>query len=516
PYFTNAAIFQISPVALSGQRAYRFQYRISENGPWTTFDPMLPLSVQNIAKGNYVLEVQYSTDGQSWYPAQNRVAFTMPAAWWQRTWIHILAGILLAALLAYLWHNRRQRWAKRMQDERTERAILYLTTVIHRHAGVDEMLWDVARNCISQLGLEDCVIYLLDEEKGVLVQKAAWGPKAIGENEMVAPIEIPLGKGIVGSVAVSGVGEIVEDTGRDPRYITDDAIRSSELCVPIIDEGKVLGVMDSEHSRKHFFKQYHFTVLQTISSLLGSKIVKTKAEMKKKEAEIALAEMRQRAAEVEMQALRAQMNPHFLFNSLNSINNFILNNDVDNASAYLTRFSRLMRLILDNSRHDWVMLDQELQALELYIGMESLRFDNAFTWRIEVGEHIDRQMVQLPPLLIQPYVENAIWHGLLHRKVPGGHLFINIQKKGDLLEITIDDNGVGREAAAAKKQYAGHKRSHGMLITSERMQMVNKVYDAGAAFIMLDKKHVDGTPAGTLVQIKIKYRQVPQSGHSSS
>src|SRR6188508_2969786 len=125
---------------------------------------------------------------------------------------------------------------------------------------------------------------------------------------------------------------------------------------------------------------------------------------------------------MEMQALRAQMNPHFMFNSLNSINNFILKNDPDNASDYLTKFSRLMRLILDNSRSEWVLLENELKALQLYIELEAVRFDNAFKYSMEVTKDVDPETMMVPPLIIQPYVENAIWHGLLHRKEPGGRI----------------------------------------------------------------------------------------------
>src|SRR5690606_24718828 len=111
----------------------------------------------------------------------------------------------------------------------------------------DEILWDLARNCISRLGFEDCVIYLVDEDRRVLIQKAAYGPKNPKGFTIHDPLEIPLGAGIVGSVALSGKAELVHDTSKDPRYIQDDAFRYSELCVPIMVEDKVIGVIDSEH-----------------------------------------------------------------------------------------------------------------------------------------------------------------------------------------------------------------------------------------------------------------------------
>ena len=118
---------------------------------------------------------------------------------------------------------------------------------------MEEILWDVCRNCISRLGFQDAVVYLLDEKRNVLVQKAAYGPKNPKDFEIVHPLEIPVGKGIVGAVAATGQPILVNDTTKDSRYIADDDMRLSELSVPIVFEGKVIGVIDSEHSSKRFF-----------------------------------------------------------------------------------------------------------------------------------------------------------------------------------------------------------------------------------------------------------------------
>jgi LytS/YehU family sensor histidine kinase len=157
-------------------------------------------------------------------------------------------------------------------------------------------------------------------------------------------------------------------------------------------------------------------------------------------------EYEKKLANVEMSALLAQMNPHFLFNSLNSIDSYIIRNESKKASEYLNNFARLMRLILQNSRSNYINLKDELEALELYMQMESLRFKNKFCYSIAIDENVESSSIVIPPMLIQPYVENAIWHGLMH-KTNGteGLVKINISKNADDLLCVIEDNGIGRK-----------------------------------------------------------------------
>lgn len=150
----------------------------------------------------------------------------------------------------------------------------FATSLLHVRPSIDDILWDVANEVVAQLGLEDCVIYLLAEDGRTLVQRAAYGPKNPREREILAPITIPLGQGIVGSVAATGRVERIADTRRDPRYITDDAARLSELAVPILapGEGRVVGVIDSEHAAPGFFTDHHETLLVTIASMTASRL----------------------------------------------------------------------------------------------------------------------------------------------------------------------------------------------------------------------------------------------------
>lgn len=168
-----------------------------------------------------------------------------------------------------------------------EKTIRYFSTSLYGKNTEDEIFWDIAKNCVSNLGFEDCVIYARDEKKNKLIQKAAYGPKNPQEYEIVNSIEIPIGKGIVGTVALTGIAEIIPDTTRDRRYITDDKTRMSEITVPIIYQDHVIGVIDSEHSRKNFFTESHLNILSVIASLCSNKIVKARAEEEKLKATIA-------------------------------------------------------------------------------------------------------------------------------------------------------------------------------------------------------------------------------------
>lgn len=158
----------------------------------------------------------------------------------------------------------------------------FATSLLEQHTEED-ILWDLAENCISQLGFVDCVVYLLDRERPVLLQKAALGPKSPKGRTILNPITIPLGQGIVGSVAASGKPELIADTSLDPRYIVDDERRFSEITVPILADEQVIGVIDSEHPQKDFFTEAHLKMLTAIASLCANKLVRARAEAKLRE-----------------------------------------------------------------------------------------------------------------------------------------------------------------------------------------------------------------------------------------
>ena len=215
------------------------------------------------------------------------------------------------------------------------------------------------------------------------------------------------------------------------------------------------------------------------------------------------AELQKQATELEMQALRAQMNPHFIFNSLNSINRFILQNNKALASEYLTKFSRLVRLILQNSQTAFIALESEIESLQLYLELEAVRFDHHFEFKVTVEDDLDTDIIKIPPLIIQPYAENAIWHGLMHKEEKG-NLEIELFRQEDLLYCRITDDGIGRaKAAQLKSKSASAHKSMAMQITASRIEMLQQKNNLDVQIKITDLILPDGAAGGTEVILKI-------------
>ena len=505
PYNKNDIQFYFTAINLRGSRNILYQYMLEGyDKEWQMGTDIRQARYASLQPGNYSFKVKATIDRVNWVSSVNEVNVTIATPIWKRWW-YIGANLSLVAGIIFWIISRRNKKIREQREEiETEQAINYFATSMYEQQTVESILWDVARNCIGRLKFEDCVIYLVDEEKNTLVQKAAHGPKSPRSMEIDKPIEISVGTGIVGSVARTGKAELIRDTTQDARYIVDDERRYSEISVPIISGGKVLGVIDCEHSKKGFFTKKHLSILTTIASLCANKITRAKAEEEKQKAQLILMDTQRKMTEIEMQALRAQMNPHFIFNCLNSINRYIVKSDQVTASLYLTRFAKLIRLILDNSNSRTVILTNELEALKLYIEMEALRFDKKFNYSINIDKGISTDNIEVPPLIIQPYVENAIWHGLLHKE-SDGRLDIYISMIDDnMLQCVIEDNGVGRiKSQELKSKSATSKKSLGTKLTENRLNLLNKSAAINASVDILDLYNGNGNARGTRIILKI-------------
>jgi len=239
-----------------------------------------------------------------------------------------------------------------------------------------------------------------------------------------------------------------------------------------------------------------------------NEVLRAHRELEESKASQIRSEYEKQLMESEMNSLRLQMNPHFIFNSLNSIRYFILKEDGDKAADYITSFAKLLRMILHHSKQKEIALEDELEALELYMMFEAERFSEKFNYEVIVEPDVDTRTIMVQPLIIQPFVENAIWHGLMHRK-EAGRLIIKVSKlNSGEIRFIIEDNGVGRaKAAELKSKKHGGNKSYGLQITRSRLEAANRVNKGQAGFTVEDLYDSEGKPVGTRVILIVNIRQ---------
>ena len=244
---------------------------------------------------------------------------------------------------------------------------------------------------------------------------------------------------------------------------------------------------------------YGYTGLFILSLAIGILFIsRSKINAKRR-----ISEMNRKISEVTQANLRQQMNPHFIFNTLNSIQYYMYQHDKLATNNYLTKFSSLMRKVLENSQHTAVPLRDELDALNLYLDLEKIRFKDKFDYKIKVDDEIDTLLYKVPTMLIQPYVENSICHGLMPGEAKG-LIKIDLKLKKDYISCIIEDNGIGREAAQEKKSKCENKHnSLGTQIVSSRLNLVNALYGTSLKTVYTDLKNSNGEAEGTRVEIHI-------------
>lgn len=256
--------------------------------------------------------------------------------------------------------------------------------------------------------------------------------------------------------------------------------------------------------RTPFWRQLWFwLVLLSASVALLFIIIRVRiANIRKRERHEA--QIRVEVAMNQLKALRAQMNPHFVFNSMNSIQHFIINNNTQEAGKYLNKFARLIRLILYNSEKANITIREEVDLMRLYLELESLRFEGKFTYEMNIAPDVDIDYFEIPSMLLQPYVENAILHGLMPLN-GGGRLLFDIRLQGEMLICTIEDNGIGRKKARELRQLSLKKdhTSMGMRITQDRLEIINRLHSSNLTLNITDLENEKGEATGTRVEVFI-------------
>jgi hypothetical protein len=255
-----------------------------------------------------------------------------------------------------------------------------------------------------------------------------------------------------------------------------------------------------------YWQTWWFKITVTAILLIITILIIRQRILRIKEQESLKTDFNKQIVQLEIKALRAQMNPHFIFNVINSIQDYILKNDSKSARRYLTKFAKLVRLILDNSVEGEVLLSEELKANTLYVELEQQRFDEKFEFVYELDEEVDEDAVIIPSMIIQPFLENSIKHGLRNLQHQG-RLLLKVTQSDSHLIIIIEDNGIGREKAFEwNKDNVSEHISRGSLITSERVSAYNKIHNTLIELTISDLFDDKQNPAGTRVELRIPVR----------
>jgi tetratricopeptide (TPR) repeat protein len=211
---------------------------------------------------------------------------------------------------------------------------------------------------------------------------------------------------------------------------------------------------------------------------------------------------------MEQRLLRSQMNPHFFFNTLTTLQTFVINNEARLAGKYIAKFAKLMREILENSTKSRISLDKEIEALENYLTLQQIRLNNNFDFHIHIDEEIDDHSIAIPPMLIQPFIENAIEHGLKHLTLKEGELNIHFSVENDLLNVVICDNGIGRtKSSQINSLLRKDHNSLGAKITNERLELITNDKKKKSRLIIYDLYDQNQEAAGTKVELKILFEK---------
>jgi two-component sensor histidine kinase len=234
-------------------------------------------------------------------------------------------------------------------------------------------------------------------------------------------------------------------------------------------------------------------------ALLIFLIVRRRVRIIRKEAGL-----KHKLAETEMMALRSQMNPHFIFNSLNAIDSLIQTNQPDKATTYLARFARLIRTVLESTKNSMVPFYKDFETLELFLQLEQFRSNNKFSYELQADKELSEGDYKVPPLIIQPFVENAIHHGLLNKQAGERNLVVKVSLQGNFIKYTIRDNGVGRTTAnQIKVLNKPEHQSYGIQITTDRIHLHNGAQQTNNDVVITDIME-NGQPGGTEVNVTLK------------
>lgn len=508
-YRQNNLTILFNTINFTDPEENRFAWRLinSSDTSWRELNDQSSITLTNLPPGWNTIQVKLFSANNHWPPQSKELRMYIRPPFWKTVWFVGLLFLFITGSIFFIYKRRlnnvRKKERQKAQVQRLiaqeyksrlelEQISNFFSTSLAGKNTIEEVLWDVTKNLIGRMNYEDCIIYMWNADKTKMIQKAAHGPKGNASIDDLSSFEVAPGQGLVGHVILTKESLLVADTRQDKRYRVDDMSRLSELSVPIIHDNELIGIIDSEHQNANHFQERDVKILTTIATLVANKIKQLESEqlLAVKQKEISF--INQQLAEAQLAALQTQMNPHFIFNSLNSIKGMILNDEQQKASRYLSKFAHMIRLTLNQSKETFTTLYENIEHLESYLTMEKLRFDDSFNFELTVDEHLDTEDILVPTLMLQPLAENAIWHGLLHKK-GGKHLFIHFSKNNGKVNCIIEDNGIGiNRSEQLKKVNRPTHKSVGLANLRNRIKILNEKYNSACTLEIMDL-HVKGT-----------------------
>ncbi|MGF1636150.1 MAG: PAS domain S-box protein [Cyclobacteriaceae bacterium] len=383
---------------------------------------------------------------------------------------------------------REKRWFSvnvfsiKNKTEKIDAVVLIMDDITKRKLG-EEMLIKSEEKFSRTFNLSPDVIALIDEESGTIEEINDQGLEKFSSNGMMVNLKIQ---------EINILTEENDWSELMKKYHQQKGQLFTELFLRKKNGERIY--CDLSARRIRFGGRYHMILV--IRDINDRKLAEIQLQNKNEE----MIDINKRLAEYRLMALRSVMNPHFIFNCLNSIQYYISNNERRLAIDYMSLFSKLIRSVLNSSVDMYISLSQEIEILKYYIELELMRFDEKFEYEIKVKKGIDLDFTEVPSMLLQPYVENAIVHGLLNKKGKG-RLQISIAEiEGELL-CTIEDNGVGRKYVNEHANSKSKHKSLGMTVTEERLEIINR---NDSVSVKIDDLYTqDGSAAGTKVLLKL-------------
>lgn len=482
-YFT----FTYSSLSSAAHGNLEFQYKVQGvDEDWVPAQKSSTASYNNLSGGDYQIMVRVRLPGSDWVEMEKPLLVKIAMRYYETTAFKVGLMLILLVMLAVLFYWRR-RTEHRIAQERAVASFIELSGEL----SFDELCKQLVNSFTSDLRYNLAALYLMDDE-GNFSLKARQSSKKI---DAEFPTIITCGKNETTITAIHKVNRALGHVADTPWEI-----------LPVEYDGGLMALIALTAHATPISIKGDKRAVEKLMALFTSVLVNYRAEEEMKKKEEMLAHINALLSESQLVSLRAQMNPHFVFNCLNSIQQSIVMKQYNEASTYLNKFSRLFRMVLNNSSRSLITLEEEINVLTLYLELEHMRFQEKFDYHIEVSDDMDVEEIMIPSMLLQPFVENALWHGLMHKESDRKLDIRFYMRDEEVFICEIEDNGIGRERAAEIKRMKAETKaneSKGIKISTDRLNLISMQQGKHAALIFEDKRDASGNASGTLIRFEL-------------